>query len=67
MPARLFTITFAAALLRGGETETLHMPFAHIGELDFYFERSGSGAPLLFISGSGADLRLVYSALECSS
>jgi len=34
------------------------MPFAKIGELDFYFERTGSGAPLLFISGSGADLRL---------
>jgi 3-oxoadipate enol-lactonase len=34
------------------------MPFAIIGDLDFYFERVGSGAPLLFISGSGADLRI---------
>jgi 3-oxoadipate enol-lactonase len=34
------------------------MSFAKIGELDFYFERAGAGAPLLFISGSGADLRI---------
>jgi 3-oxoadipate enol-lactonase len=34
------------------------MPFAKIGDLDFYFERAGTGAPLLFISGSGADLRI---------
>src|SRR5438876_11417899 len=34
------------------------MSFAHINDLDFYFERAGSGAPLLFISGSGADLRI---------
>jgi 3-oxoadipate enol-lactonase len=33
------------------------MPFAKIGDLNFYFERAGTGAPLLFISGSGADLR----------
>jgi len=31
---------------------------AHINDLDFYFERAGTGAPLLFISGSGADLRI---------
>jgi 3-oxoadipate enol-lactonase len=34
------------------------VPFAKIGELNFYFERAGSGPPLLFISGSGADLRM---------
>ncbi|MGZ5961851.1 MAG: alpha/beta fold hydrolase, partial [Rhizomicrobium sp.] len=34
------------------------MPFAHINNLDFYFERAGSGPRLLFISGSGADLRV---------
>jgi 3-oxoadipate enol-lactonase len=34
------------------------MAFAVIGDLNFYFERAGSGAPLLFISGSGADLRI---------
>ncbi len=34
------------------------MPFARINELNFYFERAGTGAPLLFISGSGADLRM---------
>ena len=34
------------------------MPFAHIGDLDFYYERAGAGPPLLFISGSGADLRM---------
>jgi len=34
------------------------MSFAKTGELDFYFERAGAGAPLLFISGSGADLRI---------
>ena len=34
------------------------MPFAKIGDLNVYFERAGTGAPLLFISGSGADLRM---------
>jgi 3-oxoadipate enol-lactonase len=34
------------------------MSFAKIGDLNVYFERAGSGAPLLFISGSGADLRI---------
>jgi 3-oxoadipate enol-lactonase len=34
------------------------MPFARIGDLDAYYERAGSGPPLLFISGSGADLRM---------
>lgn len=34
------------------------MPFARLNGLDFYFERAGSGAPLLFISGTGGDLRV---------
>ena len=34
------------------------MSFAKIADLDVYFERAGSGKPLLFISGSGADLRI---------
>ncbi|HEY4940499.1 MAG TPA: alpha/beta hydrolase [Rhizomicrobium sp.] len=34
------------------------MTFAKIGDLDVYYERAGSGPPLLFISGSGADLRI---------
>jgi 3-oxoadipate enol-lactonase len=34
------------------------MPTAHVNGLDFYFERAGSGPPLLFISGTGADLRV---------
>ena len=33
------------------------MTFAKIGDLDIYYERAGAGPPLLFISGSGADLR----------
>lgn len=34
------------------------MSFAKVGDLNVYFERAGAGAPLLFISGSGADLRI---------
>lgn len=33
------------------------MPFAAIDGLDFWFERAGQGEPLLFISGTGGDLR----------
>ena len=33
------------------------MPFATLGDLEFYWERAGSGPPLLFISGTGGDLR----------
>ncbi|WP_411286921.1 alpha/beta fold hydrolase [Phenylobacterium sp.] len=33
------------------------MPFAQANGLDLYCERSGSGPPLLFISGTGGDLR----------
>ena len=34
------------------------MPIAKLHDLDVYYERAGAGAPLLFISGSGADLRI---------
>jgi 3-oxoadipate enol-lactonase len=33
------------------------MAFAKIGDLDVYYERAGAGPRLLFISGSGGDLR----------
>ena len=33
------------------------MPTAHINHINVYFERAGSGDPLLFISGSHGDLR----------
>ena len=33
------------------------MPFATANGLKLYYERGGSGPPLLFISGSGGDLR----------
>jgi 3-oxoadipate enol-lactonase len=31
--------------------------YAHIGDLSVWYERRGSGPPLLFVSGSGGDLR----------
>jgi 3-oxoadipate enol-lactonase len=34
------------------------MPTAHVNGLDLYYERAGSGPPLLFISGTGGDLRV---------
>ena len=34
------------------------MPYAKLDGLDFYYERNGKGAPLLFISGTGGDLRV---------
>lgn len=34
------------------------MPHAHINGLNLYFERAGDGHPLLFISGTGGDLRV---------
>jgi len=40
------------------------MPFAHIGDLDVYYERAGAGPPLLFISGTGGDLRRRPNALD---
>ena len=33
------------------------MPILRAGELDLYYERRGEGSPLLFISGTGSDLR----------
>ncbi len=33
------------------------MPFATLGDLEFYWERQGRGPPLLYISGTGGDLR----------
>lgn len=33
------------------------MTFATIGDLEVWYERAGEGPPLLFLSGSGADLR----------
>lgn len=33
------------------------MPFAALPDLRMYYERAGAGEPLLFISGTGADLR----------
>jgi 3-oxoadipate enol-lactonase len=33
------------------------MPREAVGDIEIYYERQGSGAPLLFISGSGGDLR----------
>jgi hypothetical protein len=34
------------------------MPMAQLGAIDLYYERAGQGAPLLFISGTGGDLRV---------
>lgn len=34
------------------------MPYATIDGLEFWYERAGSGPPLLFISGTGSDLRV---------
>ena len=34
------------------------MPFAKVRDLDVYYERAGSGQRLLFISGTGGDLRV---------
>jgi len=33
------------------------MPTAHLGSIELYYERAGEGPPLLFISGTGGDLR----------
>ena len=33
------------------------MPLATIGDIEIFHERQGAGAPLLFISGTGGDLR----------
>ena len=34
------------------------MPTAQLGAIDLYYERVGEGPPLLFISGTGGDLRV---------
>ncbi len=44
--------------------ESLLMPFAKLDGLDFYYERAGAGAPLLFISGTGGDLRVKPSVMD---
>ena len=33
------------------------MSIANLGAIEIYYERSGDGPPLLFISGTGGDLR----------
>src|SRR6185503_21038769 len=33
------------------------MAYAHANGIELYYERAGSGPPLLFISGTGGDLR----------
>ena len=40
------------------------MPFAKLAGLDFYYERKGEGPCLLFISGTGQDLRQKPSVLD---
>lgn len=34
------------------------MPICRLSDIDVYFERAGQGPPLLFISGTGGDLRV---------
>jgi 3-oxoadipate enol-lactonase len=34
------------------------MPTVHLGPIEVYYERAGEGPPLLFISGTGGDLRV---------
>jgi 3-oxoadipate enol-lactonase len=34
------------------------MPKASLGDIEIYYERAGQGPPLLFISGTGGDLRI---------
>src|SRR6202041_3747878 len=34
------------------------MPIAKLGAIELYYEGAGQGAPLLFISGTGGDLRV---------
>lgn len=40
------------------------MPFAAVNGLQLYFERAGEGPPLLFISGTGGDLRVRPNQLD---
>ena len=34
------------------------MPFARLDDIDFYYEQRGEGPRLLFINGTGGDLRM---------
>jgi 3-oxoadipate enol-lactonase len=40
------------------------MPLARVGDIDLYHERAGSGLRLLYISGTGGDLRLKPSVFD---
>jgi 3-oxoadipate enol-lactonase len=40
------------------------MPTVRVSDIEIHFERKGQGAPLLFISGTGADLRLRPNVLD---
>jgi len=40
------------------------MPFITVGDLSVFYERHGTGAPLLFISGTGSDLRVRPGVLD---
>jgi 3-oxoadipate enol-lactonase len=40
------------------------MPFLAVGDINIYFEEKGSGKPVLFISGTGADLRVKPNVLD---
>jgi 3-oxoadipate enol-lactonase len=40
------------------------MPRVAVGDIELYFERAGSGPPLLFISGTGGDLRAKPSVFD---
>ncbi|HEY6418682.1 MAG TPA: alpha/beta hydrolase [Candidatus Binataceae bacterium] len=40
------------------------MPMAQLGAIDLYYERAGQGPPLLFISGTGGDLRVKPNVLD---
>jgi 3-oxoadipate enol-lactonase len=56
------TRTRSLASVSGPLTQTPHqvsriLPHIQTSKLQIYYERKGSGAPLLFISGTGADLR----------
>ena len=40
------------------------MPMAELGRIELCYERAGAGAPLLFISGTGGDLRVKPNAMD---
>jgi 3-oxoadipate enol-lactonase len=40
------------------------VPYAHTARIEIYYERFGSGPPLLFISGTGGDLRVRPGVLD---